>query len=198
MVRVIAIALRPAVIPACRLEAKHQKMPLVQAYLLQTTVAGRRKFIHCQHGFTYLMVLIVIAIMGVTLALLGTVWHTEATREKEIELLFIGGEFRRAIKQYYQTGGQYPKRLEDMLKDPRQPNIARYLRKLYSDPVTGKKDWGLVRGPDGGIIAVHSISQDGPLKTAGFSIADKDFEGKTKYSEWQFVGTPTAYSGPRI
>lgn len=143
-----------------------------------------------QRGFTYLVVLLAIALMGATLALAGTVWHTEVTREKEVELLFIGGEFRRAIKQYYQAGGQYPGRLEDLLKDPRQPATVRYLRKIYPDPITGKKDWGLVRGPNNGIIAVHSLSQAMPLKTAGFASADKDFEGKTKYSEWQFVALP--------
>ena len=145
-----------------------------------------------EKGFTYLVVLLAIAIMGATLALTGTVWHTEVTREKEAELLFIGGEFRRAIKQYYQAGGQYPKRLEELLKDPRQPATVRYLRKIYLDPITGKKDWGFVRGPDNGIIGMHSISKDTPLKTAGFALADKDFEGKTKYSEWQFVALPAA------
>lgn len=148
--------------------------------------------VHFEEGFTYLVVLLAIALMGAALALTGTVWHTEVRREKETELLFIGGEFRRALKQYYQAGGQYPKRLEDLLKDTRQPVTVRYLRKIYTDPITGKKDWGFVRGPDNGIIAVYSSSGDAPLKTAGFTLADKDFEGKTKYSEWQFVALPVA------
>ncbi len=152
--------------------------------------SGFCKYKQTQEGFTYLVVLLTIAIMGAGLALTGTVWHTEVRREKETELLFIGGEFRRAIKQYYQTGGQYPKRLEDLLKDPRQPATVRYLRKIYPDPITGKKDWGFARGPDNGIIAVYSLSDNTPLKTAGFTLADKDFEGKTKYSEWQFVALP--------
>lgn len=151
------------------------------------------KFGNCrqaQAGFTYLLVLFVVALLGATLALTGTVWHTEVRREKEAELLFVGGEYRRAIRQYSQAGGQYPARLEDMVKDPRQPTTVRYLRKLYPDPITGKQDWGLVRGPNNSIIGIFSISKEAPIKTAGFKLDDKDFEGKTKYFEWQFMGTP--------
>ena len=147
---------------------------------------------HLEKGFTYLVVLIAIAIMGAGLALTGSVWHTEARREKEAELLYTGGEFRRAIRQYYKAGGQYPKKLEDLLKDPRQPATVRYLRKVYPDPVTGKKDWGFVLGPDNGIIAVRSLSEETPLKAAGFALENADFEGKTKYSEWQFTALPAA------
>lgn len=170
-------------------------LPSVQTDLLSACVgmkgAGMHRFANRQQGFTYLIVLLVIAIMGATLALTGTVWHTAVRREKETQLLFVGGEFRRAIQQYYQAGGQYPKKLEDLLKDPRQPHMVRYLRKIYVDPLTGTTEWGLVRGPNNGIIAVYSFSSDAPFKTAGFSLADRDFEGKTKYSEWQFVALPT-------
>ena len=143
-----------------------------------------------QRGFTYLVVLIAVAIMGATLAVTGTVWHTEVSREKEKELLFVGDEFRRAIRLYYQAGGQYPRNLADMVKDPRKPSTVRYLRKIYLDPITGTKDWGVVRGPNNGIIAVFSLSTETPFKIAGFSLENKDFEGKSKYSEWQFAGLP--------
>lgn len=143
-----------------------------------------------QAGFTYIVALIAVAIVGVTLALTGAVWHTEVKREKEAELLFVGGEFRRAINQYYHMGGQYPMNLADMVKDSRQPSLVRHLRKLYADPITGKKEWGLLRGPNNGIVAVYSLSPDVPLKTGGFALADQMFEGKKKYSEWVFSGLP--------
>lgn len=142
---------------------------------------------HSQQGFTYLMALFAVAIVGLTLALTGQVWHTEVRREKEVELLFVGGEFRQAIRCYYQNNGQYPQRLEDLLKDPRQPTTVRYLRKIYPDPITGTKSWGLVMGPNSGIVAVHSLSDATPLKSAGFSLADQEFLGKKKYSEWRFL-----------
>jgi len=148
-----------------------------------------------QRGFTYLAVLLVVAMMGATLALTGMVWHTVVQREKEAELLFVGGEFRRAIRQYHTGAGQYPRQLSDLLKDPRFPGVRRYLRKIYFDPITGKNEWGLVRSPDGSIMGVFSTSSDEPLKKAGFALADRDFEGKAHYSEWQFVVAPPSSPG---
>ncbi|HZO01481.1 MAG TPA: type II secretion system protein [Burkholderiales bacterium] len=146
-----------------------------------------------QHGFTYLTILFLLAIMSGGLALAGEVWHTSATREKEAELLFIGNEYRKAIERYYLAGSgvrQYPKTLADLVKDPRQPGTVRHLRKLYPDPITGKDEWGLVKSADGGFAGVHSLSEAAPVKTAGFAVRDASFEGKTKYAEWQFVFAP--------
>jgi hypothetical protein len=44
-----------------------------------------------------------------------------------------------------------------------------------------------VKAPDGGILGVHSLSQEKPLKVAGFRVRDATFEGAQKYSEWKFV-----------
>lgn len=142
-------------------------------------------------GFTYLSILVIVFLMGVGLALTGEVWHTSAVREREAELLHVGNEYRKAIERYYLAGPrQYPRRLEDLLKDPRQAGTIRHLRRLYRDPLTAADEWGLIRGPDGGIAGVHSLSTERPLKSGGFAVRDKAFEGKQKYSDWQFVYMP--------
>jgi len=144
-------------------------------------------------GFTYLTVLFIVALMGLGLALAGEVWHTAAVREREAALLHVGEQYRRAIERYYLSGpGQYPRSLADLLKDPRKPNTERYLRRLYPDPVTNSDDWGIVKAPDGGVLGVHSRSEDKPLKVARFSAADAAFEGAGKYSDWKFVFLPQA------
>ena len=149
-------------------------------------------------GFAYLTVLFIVAIMGGGLAVVGQVWHTAAVREREAELLQVGNEYRKAIERYYLSGfGQYPRALTDLLKDPRVPGTVRYLRRLYPDPITGSTEWGLVKAPDGGISGVYSQSQDAPLKVAGFAVRDATFEGKTKYSEWQFIFAPSAQAAPK-
>ena len=148
-------------------------------------------------GFTYIALLIYIAIMGAALAAAGELWHMAVQREKERELLFVGDQFRRAINQYArhaQAGSaRFPMSLEDMLKDPRYPDTRRYLRRIYRDPMTDSAEWGLVKGPNGEIFGVHSLSQDEPVKKRNFSLADAAFEDKMMYSDWVFMGTLVRY-----
>lgn len=145
-------------------------------------------------GFTYLGLMVLIAVMGIVLASTGEIWHMALKREKEHELLFVGDQFRRAINQYYQHSPLKPRRfpmsLDDLLKDPRYPGTQRYLRKIYIDPITGDSKWGLVTGPAGEIFGVYSLSEDEPIKKRNFSSADSSFEGKTKYAEWVFMAAP--------
>jgi len=144
-----------------------------------------------QRAFTYLGVLILVAILGSLLAVAGRAWRTQVMRERETELLFVGDQYRQAIRRYADNtpagAPRYPGELKDLLKDPRRPVIARYLRKLYRDPITGSRDWGIVKAPDGGIAGVYSRSEDKPFKQSNFSAKDASFEAKEKYSEWWFV-----------
>jgi type II secretory pathway pseudopilin PulG len=130
----------------------------------------------------------------------GEVWHIAQKREKEVELLFVGNQFRKAIESYYAntpaTNKQqtYPTSLEDLLKDPRYPSTQRYLRKIYIDPMSNNTEWGVVKNPNGGIFGVYSQSDEEPIKQSNFLLANMGFEGKTKYSEWVFmyIKTPNA------
>ena len=158
--------------------------------------AFRRKSV-CEAGFTYLGLLAMVLIMEVVMAGAGVVWHIAMKREKEQELLFVGDQFRQAIKLYYvhspAQGRHYPAQLEDLLRDPRYPSIQRYLRKVYVDPIRGDTNWGLVKGADGGILGVHSLSMDEPVKKGNFSVADAEFAGKSKYADWEFIYVPKQY-----
>lgn len=144
-------------------------------------------------GFSYIGVLILVALMSVALAAAGEIWHTAQKREKEQELLFVGAQFRRALEQFYANtpgqGRRYPQSLEELLLDPRHPGIRRYLRKIYFDPMTGSAEWGIVSGPNGEIFGVYSLSEAEPLKKGNFQLLDKGFEGKAKYSDWVFMPT---------
>ncbi len=150
-----------------------------------------------ESGFTYLGVLVTILIMGGVLASAGEVWHLAIKREKEQELLFVGNQFRQAIKLYYENtppfAQRYPARLEDLLVDPRYPSVQRYLRKIYADPINGNTAWGLVKGPSGEILGIHSLSTKAPVKKGNFSSVDKNFENKTKYADWVFMYVPGQY-----
>jgi len=147
-----------------------------------------------QSGFTYIAMLMAVAIIGIGLAATGQVWSAANQRERERELLFIGHEFRNAIQQYYeQTPGgvkRFPTKLEDLTQDKRYPTVHRYLRKVYRDPMTGKSDWGLVMAPGGGVQGVYSLSEEHPIKRAGFDPADLDFQGASSIAGWRFMYVP--------
>ena len=140
-------------------------------------------------GFTYIGLLLGIAMMGFFMAAVSEVWYTAVKREREAELLFAGDQIRRALTRYAISapgGERYPRRLEDLLRDPRHPLPRRYLREVYRDPMTASGEWGLIKTGDF-ITGVHSLSEDEPLKSAAFRFADRGFEDKKKYSEWVFV-----------
>ena len=149
-----------------------------------------------QRGFTYLSLLVFVAVLGVGLAAVASSWTTERQRQKERELLDIGGEFRDAIALYYErTPGpikQFPRELTDLLKDARYPNVQRYLRRIYRDPMTGDDRWGIVAAPGGGIMGVYSLSKERPLKNENFGQQDANFNAAATYSDWKFVYQPAA------
>jgi hypothetical protein len=147
-----------------------------------------------QAGFTYLMVLLFVAAMGFGLAAVGEFTSHAEQRTKEVDLLFVGSQFRDAIGAYYEStpgiAKRYPQKLEDLLKDTRYPVPRRYLRRIYVDPMTAKAEWGVVEAPGGGIMGVYSRSTAEPVKTGAFAIADRAFTGAAHYSDWQFSYVP--------
>jgi len=146
--------------------------------------------------------LAIMTIIGIMMAVMGPSWKTISKVEKEKELIWRGHQFRLAIQRYYLYKGlqQFPSELSDLLKDPRSPAGARYLRKIYIDPMTGKDDWVVVQGGAGtsaggmstGIMGVHSKSEAEPLKKDNFDPEDAKFVGKTHYSEWPFTFDPNS------
>lgn len=146
-----------------------------------------------QRGVAYLALLIAIACMGAALAGTGTIWHQAQQREREQELLFIGMEYRNAIRSYYYalpSANAYPPNLEVLLQDPRMPSLKRHLRRPYWDPITNSPRWGLIRAPDGGIMGVYSLAPGQPIKTANFPPELGWAGGKKRYGEWQFIYLP--------
>ncbi|RZI98513.1 MAG: type II secretion system protein, partial [Haliea sp.] len=56
-----------------------------------------------QRGFTYIWLLLTIALMGVSLVMAAEVQTTASQRDRETELLAIGQQFRYALASYYQA-----------------------------------------------------------------------------------------------
>jgi type II secretory pathway pseudopilin PulG len=146
-----------------------------------------------ERGFTYLGVLILVVLIGLLLAGAGQVAATAAQRERETQLLWVGHQYRAAIRRYWNQRREYPQKLEDLLgAGPGAPLQVRYLRRLYPDPMTNAVDWVLVPAPQGGIMGIASSSKRAPLKTGHFDDADQDFADAAAYSDWKFISQPGA------
>jgi type II secretory pathway pseudopilin PulG len=146
-------------------------------------------------GFSYIALLIFIAILGVISAAslqLGSLLQRRAAEE---ELLAVGTEFRNALVSFANATipgqNRLPRTLEDLLKDPRYPNPRRHLRKIYTDPISGSSNWGLIPSVDGrGIIGIYSQSDLAPIKINGFDVAYQSFSVAATYRDWRFIGNP--------
>ncbi len=170
-------------------------------------------------GFTFIAVLVLVVIMGIMIGAASQSWTMLMKREREKELLFRGTQIVKAIARWQNpatAAGRVapPVRplndLKDLLTDPNSLTKVHYLRRdpttAYNDPITGK-DWETIKVGGRGIVGVKSKSDDEPVKQSGFLemflpldpakdayliTMFKNFEGKKKYSEWQFVWSPQA------
>jgi type II secretory pathway pseudopilin PulG len=132
-----------------------------------------------QRGVTFIGLLVLIALFGLGAVGGARILASTERAQKENELIYIGNQFRNAIQRYYQAGpnaGTFPPTLEDLLLDKRSPVVLRHLRRIYTDPITGKATWGFVRAPTGGIMGVYSRSEREPLKRTQFEPADASIE----------------------
>lgn len=151
-------------------------------------------FINKQDGFTYVVLLFIIVIAGVMMMGTAKVWSTVKKKDNEKQLLFVGMEYVEAIEKYYTSGHGgakfYPKKIKDLLKDPRSVSGKKYLRKPYKDPMTGK-DFELIKEKGTHrIMGVKSKSTESSLMTTGFPELIDFNEGRGVYNQWEFVYKP--------
>ena len=153
----------------------------------------RRARARTQRGFALLFVLILIGILAIGMTGAELVWSTEAKEQREAQLLYVGAQYRQAIRSYFfAVPGHpaYPQRLRDLLSDTRFPQAVRHLRQEYPDPMTGKP-LQLIRDPvSHGIMGVYSAAPGQPLKVGGFPLGDAGFTGAKSYAQWRFVFAP--------
>ena len=141
-----------------------------------------------ESGFSYIMLMVAVVLMGVAMSVAARQWKTMVQRELEADLLAKGIEIQRAIAFYSTSmkagrvipGEIYPQTLADLTRLPKP-----FLRKVYLDPV-GHGAWDLVRAPTGGIMGVRSKSKSKPIKQRDFPLAVRHFDGKRSYYDWVF------------
>jgi type II secretory pathway pseudopilin PulG len=154
-----------------------------------------------RRGFAYLGLLFLLVIGGAALAALGSHWQQQARREREAELLFRGCQLRDALQRYAAAtpAGQprAPQRLDELLSDQRGEPPLHHLRRLWPDPFTGQPDWVLLRDARGGIVGLHSRSQQPALRRQGLPPGvPVPAQGLPRLADWRFIADGAAAAAP--
>ena len=172
--------------------------------------------------------LVSLAVIGVIMGMAMPVWRTVVQREREEELIFRGRQYARAIQLFQRKyANAYPANVDLLVeqrflrkkyKDPvskdgefevlYQGTLAQRAaaqagrggaslptlggagqRGATSGPLGGSTFGTQVAGPQGGVVGVASKNKSKSIRV---------YDGRTTYSEWQFVWVPatTPRTGP--
>jgi type II secretory pathway pseudopilin PulG len=150
-----------------------------------------------ERGVTYLFLMFVIVVIGLSTTMAAKQWKAMVQRELEADLLSKGIEIQNALALYSTTmkAGRvttfeiYPQSLAELTRLPKP-----FLRKAYMDPMS-HGDWDYLRGPTGGIMGVRSKSRATPFKQHEFPQAVRHFDGRSSLNEWIFQHPNPSTSG---
>ncbi len=164
------------------------------------------------NGYTLAGLIVALAALMIGMMVAVPLWSTAIQREKEKELIFRGEQYAMAIEEYKAKTGADLLELEALIKV--EPRV---IRKLWTDPMTGKNDWRLIHR--GELMAQNrqgipgltdsdentetktetglsepsasvTVNLGGPIIGVASSCEDKSimiYKDKTKYSEWLFT-----------
>jgi type II secretory pathway pseudopilin PulG len=116
-----------------------------------------------ESGYILLAVLFMVVLILVALAIAAPRIATEIQRDHEAELIQRGKQYTRAIKLYYKKFGRYPSSIDQL----ENTNNMRFLRKRYTDPMTGKDDWKIIHFGEAHVKAMGLFGQ--PIQNGGLS-----------------------------
>ncbi len=170
-----------------------------------------------ERGYAMAALLVAMSVMAVLMSALLPVWTHMATREKEEELIFRGKQYARAIGLFQRKFANTAPPSIDVLVEQRflrkkykDPITNDDFQVLYANsqlalpgqggqvaqrpgqsatqasPVqspTGANPQAGGFSPQGGLIGVTSKSKDASIK---------QYNGRTRYNEWQFIYLQTA------
>jgi type II secretory pathway pseudopilin PulG len=123
-------------------------------------------------GYILVAVLFLVAIILITLAVAAPRIAQSIQRDRELELLHRGEQYKRAVKLYYKKFQAYPSSIDQLVNT----NQIRFLRKRYTDPMTGKDDWKIIHQGEQHVRVMGLFGQ--PLATsAGASAAGTSIAG---------------------
>jgi general secretion pathway protein G len=121
-----------------------------------------------QTGFTFIELLVVMAIIAILLSIAAPRYFNSIDKAKEAVLRQDLGILRDAIDQFYSDTDNYPLSLEELVE-------RRYLRSIPVDPLTESNEtWIKIESPNEGEEGIYDVR-------TGYSGKAKD---GTFYEEW--------------
>jgi type II secretory pathway pseudopilin PulG len=91
-------------------------------------------------GYILVGVLILLFLFALAMAIAAPVIAKSIQRDKDEEAVQRGKQYKRAIRLFYKKFNTYPTSIAQL----ENTNNVRFLRKKYTDPITGKDDWRLI------------------------------------------------------
>jgi len=88
-------------------------------------------------GFTLVEIIVVMAVIGILVAIIVPSYKHHVTRAREAVLRENLFQIRDAISKFYQDKAKYPTALEDLV-------TFKYLKELPYDPVKKSREWEAV------------------------------------------------------
>lgn len=178
---------------------------------------GRRR--RGEVGFTLAAVVILLAVMAIMLTVAVQTASFQKRRENEEELIFRGNQIVEGVRLFRARHGRFPNSLVELARAN-----PRVVRKVWSDPITGKPDWVPVFMGQEGVPLPGTTGGPSPTPTPPpgkgeprprrFPRTDasgpvvgvhsrscetsiKVFNGRTRYCDWKFVFNPQTGAGGR-
>lgn len=144
-----------------------------------------------ERGFTLVAVLVLLALAMLGLSMAGPMWSQQVQRERERDLVRIGGLYAQALARYRAaspgSAKLYPQQLDELARDGRYVGTLRHLRRLYPDPLLPGQPWAVIRNSDGRIIGVRSNSLAQPLGQGIVDERGRQLPAVRRYADWQFL-----------
>ena len=171
-----------------------------QSTVNSTRTPTKRSARSGEEGYILVAVMFLLALLIISLAVALPRVREDIQRDREVETMERGKQYTRAIKLYYKKFQRYPPNVDALVKT----NEIRFLRKRYTDPITGKDDWKpiqfgqnktpLAMGFFGQPLAGAAIAGTGPGGIAGATPVAGGTNGSTGGSTFSNGGSFTGGS----
>ena len=125
------------VLAAVLVERCRTKMPEASTNGIKIRRRPRRHCDGAEDGYVLVAVIFMMALLVLSLSVAVPRVKEDIQRDHELEAIHRGKQYVRAIQLYYRKFHRYPPDANAL----ENSDGIRFLRKRYTDPITGKDDW---------------------------------------------------------